>query len=93
MLDLEGSAVGLPAVRLLTLKAVDDLLPEQAEFVIDAVAEARHSERRHGLQKAGRQAPQAAVPQPGVDLALHHIVEADPKAGQHLAAQLLQAQV
>ena len=93
MLDLEGSAVGLPAVRLLALEAVEDLLPEQAVFVVDAVAEARHSERRHGLQKTGRQASQAAVPQAGVDLALHHIVEADTKAGQHLATQLLQAQV
>ena len=86
MLDLEGRAVGLPAVRLLALEAVDDLLPEQAVLVVDAVAVARHAERRQRFQEAGCQPAQAAVAQAGVGLALQHLVEADAEAGQHLAA-------
>ncbi len=93
MLDLEGSAVGLPAVRLLALEAVEDLLFEQSEFVVDAIAVARHSERCHGFLKTCSQTPQATIPQAGIDLAFHHIVEADTKAGQHLATELFQAQV
>ena len=45
------------------------------------------------LQEARRQAAQAAVAQTGVDLAIHHVVQADAEAGQHLAAEFLQTQV
>ena len=93
MLDLEGRSVGLPAVRFLALEAVEDLLLEQAIFVIDAVAEAGHAERGQRLQKASRQSAQAAVAETGIILAIEHFVEADAKAGKHLAAHVLDAQV
>ena len=93
MLDLEWSAVGLPAVRLLALEAVEDLLPEQAVFVIDAVSEAGHTERRQRLQKARRQPAQAAVAEASVILALQHLIQADAEAGQHFAAHVFDAQV
>ncbi len=93
MLDLERRAVGLPAVRLLPLEAVEDLLLEQAVFVIDTVAEARHPQSRQRFQEAGCQAAQTAVAQPGIALAVQHLIEADAESGQHLAAQLLHPQV
>ncbi len=93
MLDLERGSVGLPAVRLLALEAVEDLLLEQSVFVIDAVTEAGHAEGGQRFQEAGRQTPQAAVAQAGIVLAVEHFVEADAEAGQHLAAHVLHAQV
>ena len=86
MLDLERSAVGLPAVGLLALEAVDDLLLEQAVLVIDAVAVAGHAQRGQGFQEARGQTAEAAVAQPGVGFAVEHIVEVDAEPRQHLAA-------
>ena len=93
MLNLERSAVGLPAVGFLALEAVEDLLAEQAVLVIDAVAEAGHAEGGQRFQEARRQTTQAAIAQAGIGLAVQHLVEADAEAGQHLAAEFFDAQV
>ena len=88
MLDLEGSAVCLPAVGLLALEAVDDFLAEEAVLVIDAVAEAGHVRGGQGFQEAGRQSAQAAVAESGVGFAFQHFVEADFDSGEHLAVRI-----
>src|SRR5690606_16394290 len=76
-LDFPEVAKPEPGVGALDLLAVgaDDLL-EQAVVVTDAVAEARQVQRRHGVEEAGREAPQAAVAEAGVLLLLREALQA-----------------
>ena len=67
--------MGEPVVGSLALLPVDQLLLEEAELVVDAVAEPRHAEGREGVEEAGRQASQAAVPEGGVAFLRQHRVE------------------
>ncbi len=93
VLDLEWGAVGLPAVGLLALKAVEDFLAKEAVLVIDAVTEARHAERGHGFQHASGETPQAAVSQSGIGLTVQYVFQADTETREHLAAEFFSAQV
>src|SRR5438270_8423424 len=58
---IKRRAAGLPAVGLLVLVSVDDLLLEKPVLVIDAVAEPRHAHGRERFQEAGGKAAEAAV--------------------------------
>ncbi len=91
--DFKGRSVGLPAVGLLALKAVYDLLLEESELVVDAVAVTRHSHGGHGFQEAGGQPPQAAIAQAGIRLALQHFVEVAAQTLQGLAGNVGQAKI
>ena len=93
VLDLERGAVGLPAVGLLALEAVDDLLLEEAVFVVDAVAVTGHAQGGERFQEAGSQASQAAVAKAGIGFAVENFLEADAESGEHFAAKFLEAQV
>ena len=93
VIDLEGGTVDLPAVGLLALEAVEDLLPEKSVLVVDAVAEAGHAEGGHGFQEASGQASEASIAQAGIVFAVEDGIEADTEAGQHLAAEFFQPQV
>ena len=93
VLDLEGRAVGLPAVGLLALEAVDDFLLEESVFVIDAVAVTGHAQRGERFKEAGSQASQAAVAKASVGFAVEDFVEADAESGEDFAAELFDAQV
>src|SRR3954453_14159451 len=73
--DIKRSAAGLPAVGLLVLVSVDDLLLEEAVLVINAVAEARHPERRERFEEAGGETAEAAVAESGVELGVEHFVK------------------
>ena len=75
MLDLEGSAVGLPAIRFLALEAADDFLLEQSELVVDAVTIAGHAECGERFEEARSQATEAAVAETGIGLAVENFVE------------------
>src|SRR5207237_47483 len=57
-LDIKRSAAGLPAIRLLVLISVDDLLLEEAVLIINAVAEAGHAKRGERFEKACGEAPE-----------------------------------
>ena len=60
------------------------LLAEHAVFVADAVAHARHAQRGHRIEEAGRQPAEAAVAQRRVGLALGQRVDVDAEVGQRL---------
>jgi len=52
-----------------------DALLEHAELVADAIAERRQLQRRHAVEKAGRQTAKAAVAQRGVGLGRSQVLE------------------
>src|SRR5450755_4707030 len=93
MLDLEWSAVGLPAVGLLALKSANDFLLEQPELVVDAIAITGHVERGQRLEEACGQATKSAIAEPCIRLAVENFVEAHTETGKHSATELLNAQV
>ena len=64
--DLPRVLAAQPVVRLFVLPAVLDGLFEDAVFVTQPVAHGRELHRRHRIEKAGRQATEPAVSQPGV---------------------------
>ena len=64
-----------PVVRALPLPAVLDRLPEHAVLVAQPVAHGRQLHRRHRVEEAGREPPEAAVAETGVGLLLE---EAEP---------------
>jgi hypothetical protein len=41
--------------------------------------------RRHRIEEAGRQPPEAAIAQAGVGFALKNVVEIDAESGEHFA--------
>ncbi len=55
-----------PIVRLFVLPAILNGLFEHAVFVTQPVAHGRELHRRHRVEKAGRQAAEPAVSQPGI---------------------------
>ena len=57
-----------PVVRLFVLPAVLDGLLEDAVFIAQAVAHGRELHRGHGIEEAGRQAPEPAITQTRVGL-------------------------
>ncbi|OPZ04772.1 MAG: hypothetical protein BWZ09_01577 [Alphaproteobacteria bacterium ADurb.BinA305] len=83
--ELPRVAVREPVVGHLDLLPVDDLLAEHAVVVADAVAEAGHAERGHGVEKAGGEATEAAVAERGVGLELGQAVGVDVEQAQRLA--------
>ena len=75
-------ALRQPVVGNLDLPTVHNGLAEHAVVVADAVTKARNIERGHGVQKTGRQPPQAAVAQSRIRLEF-----AD---GRHIHAEVQQ---
>jgi hypothetical protein len=92
-LDHPRRVISSPVVRLLDLFAVADFLLEQAEFVVDPVAEAWHSERREGIQEARGQPAEPAVTECGIDFALLDVGERDAVLFHDGAALVEQPQV
>ena len=90
---LPGVAEEEPVVRALDLMAVADLLTEHAVFVTDAITAGGVTLGRQGVQKTGRQAPQAAVAQAGVVFPFVHILQHLAQAADGLAGLVLQIQV
>ncbi len=80
--DLPGRVVDAPVVGLFDLLAVADFLPEQAVFVIDAVAEARQGERGQRIEKTGRQSTKTAVAQCSVRFDFIDRLQIDPDFAQ-----------
>ena len=73
--DLPRVRTTEPVVRVLPLPAVLDRLPEHAVLVAQPVAHGRQLHRRHRVEEAGREPPEAAVAEAGVGLLLE---EAEP---------------
>src|SRR5262249_18406124 len=73
--DLPGVGATEPVVWVLALPTVLDRLPEHPVLVAQAVAHGRELHRRHRVEEARRESPEAAVAEPGVGLLLE---EADP---------------
>jgi hypothetical protein len=84
--DLPGIGLVEPAVRLLDLPAVGDLLAEHAVFIADAVADAGQPDAGGGVEKAGGEPPQPAIAERRAGLDRHEFVELDAVAGQRGAA-------
>jgi hypothetical protein len=70
-----GIAEEHPVVGMLDLVALFKGLPEKAELVVDAVAERRVVLRRQRIEKARREAAEAAVAQPHVHLGLADLLK------------------
>ncbi len=81
-----GNSHGVPSAShgsgCSTCRPVHDVLREHAVLVADAVAEGGQAERRHRVEEAGRQPPQAAVAQRRVGFLLLHVLE-PPRVGRH----------
>src|SRR5208337_4192308 len=92
-LDQSGRAEPAPAVGALALPSPLEDLAEQAVVVIDAVAVARESERREGIQEAGGQAAKAAVAERRVVLGFPHLFEVHAELFEGLAALLVDPEV
>ena len=60
--------IAMPVVRRFHLVAVSKRLTEQAVLVVQAVANRRLADGRHGVKEAGRQASQSAVAQRRINL-------------------------
>ena len=91
--ELPGVALPEPVVRILHLIAPLDPLVEHAVLVADAVAVARQRERRHRIEEAGGQAPEAAVAERGVQLHLVDPVEIELEVRQRVATALVEPHV
>ena len=81
-----------PVVRRFDLLAVDDLLTEHAVFVADAVAEARNAERRHRIEKAGREPAEAAVAERGVRLDIGQRIHVDAETRERFLHLVVDAE-
>ena len=73
--QLPGVAELEPVVVLLELAATLYLLLEHPEVVADAVADRGQLQRRERIHEAGGQAPEAAVAEPRIPLALEDLAE------------------
>src|SRR6185503_20664408 len=82
--DLPGRAVDEPVIRLLALLAVLDLLAEEPELVVDAVAVAGHVQGGHRIEEARGEAPEAAVAERGVRLERGDLLEVDAETARDL---------
>ena len=72
-LELPGVAMPQPVVGRLDLAAVMDALREHAVAISQPVAERRQTERGEGVEKARCQAPETAIAQRSVRLALDDV--------------------
>ena len=86
-------AAGQPEVGQLGLPAVHQLLLEDAVLVQDRVASGGVALGGEAVQITGREAPEAAVAQARVRLAVVELFQTDPVALQHLLEGLRQIQV
>ena len=91
--DFPRVAAAEPVVRFLDLVAVLDDLLEDAVVVADAVAVGGEFERGHGVQKAGREASEAAVAEAGVDFLVADFVDLEPEFSHGFRCVLLDAEV
>ena len=66
-----------PVVRVFCLVSVPDELDEGAVLVANAVAERRQSQGRQGVEEAGGEAAEAAIPEPGLGLELAQVFKRD----------------
>ena len=85
-------ALRQPIVGNLDLPTVHNGLAEHAVVVADAVTKARNIERGHGVQKTGRQPPQAAVAQSRIRLEFADGRHIHPEVQQRLPHPGTQAQ-
>src|SRR5215831_197953 len=92
-LDLPRGPIRTPEVRAFFLIAVVNFLPEQAVVVVNTIAVARHPEGRQGIEKTRCQAPQPAIAQGGITLALAQLFEIDSHAQQGFLTHLKKTQV
>jgi hypothetical protein len=81
-----------PQIGHLDLRAVSDLLIEDAELVADAVPDRRQVERGERVHEAGRQAPEAAVTETRLLFLLDQLVELEPQLGERVAHRPLDAE-
>src|SRR6185437_6601760 len=89
----ERRAFSFPAVRLFALMSSNDLLFEEAVFVIDAVAKSRHAERSQRFKETCRQPAQPTVAQSRVRLNFKHVLKVDIELCQHSLAFFHQAEI
>jgi len=82
-----------PVVGGFHLPAVLDALEEDAELVADAVAVGRKAQRGHGIDEAGREPPQAAVPQPRIPLLAEHLLQVEIQPIDRLLGGVVESQV
>ncbi len=66
-------AIGQPCIGLFSLRAILYDLFKHTKFVAQTVAKRRQFYRRHGIQKASCQAPQAAVTQCCIKFRVDHV--------------------
>ncbi len=88
-----GRAAVEPVVGLLVLEAVDEGLAEEAELVVDAVAETGIVERGQGVEEAGRQTPETAVAEGRVGLEGLELLEVDAQLRHDRLGVRIEAQV
>ncbi len=86
-------AATMPVIRGFHLLAVGKGLTEQAVLIVQTIADRRLAYRRHGVQEAGRQTPQAAVAKRRVDLLFQQVGQVNVVRVQHIAHLLIPAQV
>ena len=84
-LELPGVAMREPVVGHLHLLAAHDGLAEHAVFIPDAVAEAGHAQRGHGVEETCGQPAQAAVAQGRIGLDVGNRRQVHAEVGQRLA--------
>ncbi len=91
--QLPGVAQLQPVVVLLDLAAAFDLLLEHAEVVADAVADRGQLQRRQRVHEASRQAPEAAIAEARIALALQHLSQLQTVVGRQLDGSLVEVHV
>ena len=91
--ELPGIAVTQPVIRVLDLLAVLDLLVEHSVLVTDTVTVARQFQRRHRVEETGRQAPQTAVTEAGIELDFSDFLYVLSEFIQRLLELLVQAEI
>ncbi len=92
-LDQPRSITGHPVVGRLTLHAAFDELPEQAVFVVDAVAVSRHAKRRERIEEARGQSAEAAVAQARIRFLISKAGEFKAESRQSRPRFFVQAEV
>ena len=91
--DLPRRPEAQPVVGLLRLLALVDRLAEHPELVAQAVAHRGDLERRQRVEEARREAPQAAVAQPGVGLDLEELRRGESQLLHRVRERLGEAEV
>ena len=91
-LKLPRVTVLQPVVRGLFLSAIDDILFKHPVVVADPVTASRQTQRRQGIQEAGRQTAQTAVAKTGVILFIDQLFQIEPHLRQCAAHIVINAQ-